>query len=262
MTEVAEADLELVQARSAAVIGYGPQARAQVLCLRDSGVDVRLGLPAEPVDPRAATAASAPFAACRALAPTEGIRVVEAYEACEESDLVVLLLPDDEIVATYLAAVEPNLVEGDAIVLGSGSMPVSATARGQALPEGVDVVLVAPTASGADVRREFEAGRGVPALIAVEQDASGEAASLALSYAMAIGATRAGVLETTAAVEVRVRAELARRVTQEVPRLVTAAAADLVAAGYDERVVGLLMRQAFDGAVTRVHDRLETAGQA
>jgi ketol-acid reductoisomerase len=175
-----DADLRVVQARNVAVLGYGSQGSAQALSLRDSGVDVRVGL--------------LQGSATRVEAESAGLRVVSPYEACEEADLMVVLVPDQAQRSLYTEAIEPNLVTGDTLVFGHG---FNVRYRYIQPPTDVDVVLVSPTAPGQLVRREFEAGRGVPVLVAVDQDASGGAWDLALSYAKAIGATRGGAITTT-----------------------------------------------------------------
>jgi len=179
-----DADLSVVQARNVAVLGYSSQGRAQALSLRDSGVDVRVGLVESSRDWGDAQA--------------EGLRVVTPYEACEEADLVVVLTPEPGQRRLYTEAIEPNLVDGDALLFGHGFNLRFGYVKP---PDGVDVVMVAPKGPGNLVRREFEEGRGVPVLVAVEQDASGQAWDLALSYAKAIGGTRAGAIKTTFAEE-------------------------------------------------------------
>ena len=174
------ADLSLVQRRHVAVLGYGSQGHAHALSLRDSGVDVRVGLPAG--------------SKSREKAQSDGLRVLTPGEACEESDLVMVLIPDHLQRAVYAEAIAPSLVEGDALFFAHGL-----NIRYDLIqpPADVDVCMVAPKAPGHLVRRQFNEGRGVPMLVAVEQDASGNALALALSYAKAIGGTRAGVLKTT-----------------------------------------------------------------
>ncbi|HKA68940.1 MAG TPA: ketol-acid reductoisomerase [Actinomycetes bacterium] len=179
-----DADLSLVQGRNVAVLGYGSQGQAHALSLRDSGVDVRVGLPE--------TSAS------RGRAEDEGLRVVNPYEACEEADLVMVLAPDPAQRALYPEAIAPNLVRGDALFFGHGfNLRFGLVSP----PAQVDVCLVAPKGPGELVRRLFTEGKGVPVLVAVAQDASGEALDLALSYAAAIGGTRAGAIRTTFAEE-------------------------------------------------------------
>jgi ketol-acid reductoisomerase len=175
-----DADPGLVRARKVAVIGYGSQGHAHALNLSDSGVDVRVGL--------------REGSASRAKAEAAGLRVTSVAEAAAEADLVMLLLPDTEQAAVYEAEIAPHLVAGDALFFAHGFNIRYGLIEP---PDGVDVGMVAPKGPGHLVRRTFEAGGGVPSLIAVSADASGKAAALALSYAHAIGATRAGVLETT-----------------------------------------------------------------
>jgi ketol-acid reductoisomerase len=175
-----DADLSILQHRNVAVLGYGSQGHAHALSLRDSGVDVRVGLPE--------TSTS------RGKAEAEGLRVVTPYEACEEADLVMVLAPDPAQRHLYAEAIEPNLVDGDALFFGHGFNIRFGYIKP---PAGVDVCMVAPKGPGHLVRREYVDGRGVPVLVAVEQDASANAWPLTLSYAKAIGGTRAGAIKTT-----------------------------------------------------------------
>ncbi|MDT0202846.1 ketol-acid reductoisomerase [Nocardioides sp. AE5] len=175
-----DADLSLIQGKNVAVIGYGSQGHAHALNLRDSGVDVRVGLQ--------------PGSKSRAKAEEEGLRVVTPAEATEEADVVVILAPDQHQRKLYAEEIAPNLAEGDTLVFGHG---FNIRFGYITAPEGVDVIMVAPKAPGHTVRREYVAGRGIPDIIAVEQDASGSAWDLAKSYAKAIGGTRAGVIKTT-----------------------------------------------------------------
>ncbi len=175
-----DADLSIIQDRIVAVLGYGSQGHAHALSLRDSGVDVRVGL--------------LEGSSSRAKAEAEGLRVVTPAEAVAESDLIVVLVPDHKQRQLYTEAIEPNLVDGDALFFSHGF-----NIRFDYIkpPAGVDVCMVAPKGPGHLVRREFVEGRGVPVLIAVEQDATGTAWDLALSYASGIGGTRAGAIKTT-----------------------------------------------------------------
>jgi ketol-acid reductoisomerase len=179
-----DADLSIIQGRNVAVLGYGSQGHAHALSLRDSGVDVRVGLPEA--------------SRSRAKAEAEGLRVLTPYEACEEADVVVMLVPDPAQRSVYAEAVEPNLVDGDALFFGHGFNIRFGYVKP---PADVDVCMVAPKGPGHLVRREYTAGRGVPVLVAVEQDATGGAWPLTLSYARAIGGTRAGAIRTTFAEE-------------------------------------------------------------
>jgi len=175
-----DADLALIRGRKVAVLGYGSQGHAHALSLRDSGVDVRIGLPA--------TSQS------RAAAEAEGLRVLTPYDACAEADLVMVLAPDTAQRGLYAEAIEPNLTDGDALFFAHG---FNIRFGYITPPQGVDVCMVAPKGPGHLVRRQYVDGRGVPCLVAVEQDATGSAEKLALSYAKGIGGTRAGALKTT-----------------------------------------------------------------
>jgi len=175
-----DADLSVIQGRNVAVLGYGSQGHAHALSLRDSGVDVRVGLPEG--------------SKSRAKAQEQGLRVVTPFEACEEADVIMILVPDPVQRKVYEEAVLPNLAEGDAIFFGHG---LNIRYGLITPPDFVDVAMVAPKGPGHLVRRQFNDGFGVPCLIAVEQDASGKAQELALSYAKGIGGTRAGVIKTT-----------------------------------------------------------------
>lgn len=176
----ADADLSLIRSRKVAVLGYGSQGHAHALSLHDSGVDVRVGL--------------APGSKSRAKAEAAGLRVVDPATACAEADLIMVLVPDPAQRGLYTEAIEPNLSDGDALFFAHGFN----IRYGYITPPAtVDVAMVAPKGPGHLVRREYVAGRGVPAIVAVEQDATGHAWELALSYAAAIGCLRAGGIKTT-----------------------------------------------------------------
>jgi ketol-acid reductoisomerase len=175
-----DADRGLIAGRKAAIIGYGSQGHAHALNLRDSGIDVRVGL--------------RDGSSSKAKAEAAGLRVTSIAQAATEADLIMMLAPDTEQQAIYDAAIEPNLKPGDALLFAHGFNIRFGLIKP---PNGVDVAMVAPKGPGHLVRRTFEGGGGVPSLIAVAQDSSGKAKQLALSYADAIGATRAGVLDTT-----------------------------------------------------------------
>ncbi len=175
-----DADLGLISSRKVAVLGYGSQGHAHALSLRDSGVDVRVGLPEG--------------SKSRAKAEQEGLRVVTPAEATAEADVVMILAPDTVQRKLYENDVAPNLKDGDALFFGHG---LNIRFGLITPPAGVDVAMVAPKGPGHLVRRQFVDGRGVPCLVAVEQDATGSALQLALSYAKGIGGTKAGVLRTT-----------------------------------------------------------------
>jgi ketol-acid reductoisomerase len=175
-----DADQALVRSRAVAVIGYGSQGHAHALNLRDCGVDVRVGL--------------REGSSSRAKAEGEGLKVLSPADAAAEADLVVMLLPDTEQASVYESEIAPNLKDGDALFFAHGFNIRFGLVNP---PPGVDVGMVAPKGPGHLVRRTFTEGGGVPSLIAVSRDESGKAMQLALSYADALGATRAGVLETT-----------------------------------------------------------------
>ena len=175
-----DADLSLISAKKVAVLGYGSQGHAHALSLRDSGVDVRVGLPAG--------------SGSRARAEQEGLRVVTPADAAAEADVVMVLAPDTVQRGLYERDVAPNLQDGDTLMFGHG---LNIRFGLITPPAGVDVSMVAPKGPGHLVRRQFVDGRGVPCLVAVEQDATGKALPLALAYAKGIGGTRAGVLRTT-----------------------------------------------------------------
>ena len=175
-----DADLSLIQNKKVAVLGYGSQGHAHALSLRDSGVDVRVGL--------------AEGSTSRAKAEAEGLRVVTPAQASEEADVIMVLVPDHVQRHLYAEAVEPHLTAGKALFFSHG---FNIRFGYITPPADVDVCMVAPKGPGHLVRREYVDGRGVPVLIAVEQDATGGAKDLALSYAAAIGGLRAGGIETT-----------------------------------------------------------------
>jgi len=204
------ADLSVIQRRHVAVLGYGSQGHAHALSLRDSGVDVRVGLPAG--------------SKSREQAASEGLRVTSPAEACEEADLIMVLVPDHLQRELYREAISPALVDGDALFFAHGL-----NIRYDLItpPPGVDVCMVAPKAPGHLVRRQFAQGRGVPVLVCVERDATGQAWPLTLSYAKAIGGTRAGALRSTFTEETE-QAVLCGGLSE----LIKAGFATLVEAGY------------------------------
>jgi ketol-acid reductoisomerase len=180
----ADADLTLIQSRKVAVIGYGSQGHAHALNLRDAGVAVRVALPEK--------------SRRRAVATEAGFVVETAAAAAAWADVLVILAPDTAQPTLFTEELAPRLRPGQTIVFAHGFNIRFGTI---APPPHVDVVLVAPKGPGHRVRETYAAGEGVPALVAVHQDASGQAHALALSYAKGIGATRAGALATTFAEE-------------------------------------------------------------
>lgn len=179
-----QADLGRLAGKKVAIIGYGSQGHAHALNLRDSGVDVRVGLHEG--------------SKSRAKAEAEGLRVVSNAQAAAEADFIMILLPDPIQGQVYRDDIAPNLKPGDTLMFAHGFN----IRFGQIVPAAdIDVSMVAPKAPGHRVREVFKEGSGVPALVAIQQDSSGNALANALAYAKAIGSTRAGVLETTFAEE-------------------------------------------------------------
>ena len=174
-----DTDLKLIKGKKVAIIGYGSQGHAHALNLKDSGVDVTVGVRVGgPSDGKARAA---------------GLKVAAVADAVKGADFVMILMPDEHIAAAYKADIEPNLKEGAVLAFAHGFN----VHYGQVQPRAdLDVVMVAPKAPGHTVRGTYAAGGGVPMLIAVHQDKSGAARDLALSYAAAIGGGRAGIIET------------------------------------------------------------------
>jgi ketol-acid reductoisomerase len=176
----ADADAGLLQGRKVAILGYGSQGHAHALNLRDSGVDVRVGL--------------REGSSSRAKAEAAGLRVMSTGEAAADADVIMVLLPDTEQARVYREDIEPNLQPGDSLAFAHGFNIHFGQVRP---PKGVDVWMIAPKGPGHLVRRTYEEGGGVPALVAIHADETGKAKQVALAYAHGIGATRAGVLDTT-----------------------------------------------------------------
>lgn len=175
-----DANLDLLTNKTVAIIGYGSQGHAHALNLKDSGVNVVVGL--------------YPGSKSTAKATAEGLKVLSVAEAAAAADLIMILLPDEVQKTVYLEEIKPQLKAGKALVFAHGFN----IHFGQVVPpEDVDVIMVAPKGPGHLVRRTYAQGEGVPALFAVYQDASGQARDRALAYAKGIGGTRAGVLETS-----------------------------------------------------------------
>ncbi len=179
-----DTDPSLIRARKVAIIGYGSQGHAHALNLHDNGVDVRVGL--------------RPTSKSWAKAESAGLTVQSVADAAAWADTIMLLAPDTSQAAIYNEAIAPNLKAGKTLMFAHGFNIRYATITP---PPDVDVSMVAPKAPGHRVREVFVEGGGTPALLAIHQDASGHAKTDALSYAYALGATRAGVLETTFAEE-------------------------------------------------------------
>ncbi len=175
-----DADLTPLRGRKIAVIGYGSQGHAHAQNLRDSGMDVRVGLRAD--------------SASRPKAEQAGLRVVDAATAAREADIVMMLVPDEQGGDIYENEIAPGLAPGKYLAFGHG---FNIHYKKIVPPAGVNVFMVAPKGPGHLVRSEYQKGRGVPCLLALAQDPSGDTKRIGLAYAKAIGGTRAGVLETT-----------------------------------------------------------------
>jgi ketol-acid reductoisomerase len=179
-----DADISHLKGKTVAVIGFGSQGHAHALNLRDSEVEVVVGL--------------RPGSASVAVAQGHGLTVLSPEEAAARGDLVMILTPDEHQARLYTEAIEPGLQAGNMILFAHGF----AIHFGQVLPPpGVDVAMVAPKGPGHLVRRTYQEGQGTPGLLAIGQDATGHARDIALAYAKGIGCTRAGVIETTFAEE-------------------------------------------------------------
>ena len=174
------ADLALIRSKNVAIIGYGSQGHAHALNLKDSGVQVRVGLP--------------PTSESRAKAQAAGLSVTSVSDAAAWADVIMILVPDTAQPAVYKRDIAPHLSAGKTLMFAHGFNIRFETITP---PANIDVSMIAPKAPGHRVREVFVEGGGTPALLAVHQNASGTAEQLALSYAKAIGATRAGVIETT-----------------------------------------------------------------
>jgi ketol-acid reductoisomerase len=175
-----EASLEPLKGKKIAVIGYGSQGHAHALNLRDSGMDVRVGL--------------RPDSASRQKAEKAGLRVVDAATAAREADIVMMLTPDEMGAEIYEAEIAPGLKGGKYLAFGHG---FNIHFKKITPPKDVNVFMVAPQGPGHLVRSQYEKGQGVPCLLAVAADPNGDTAKVGLAYAKAIGGTRAGVIETT-----------------------------------------------------------------
>ena len=175
-----DCNLSLLEGKKIAIIGYGSQGHAHALNLKDSGCDVIVGL----------------YEGSKSWAKAEaqGLKVYTAAEAAKQADIIMILINDEKQAAMYKKDIEPNLEPGNMLMFAHGF----AIHFGQIIPpKDVDVTMIAPKGPGHTVRSEYLAGKGVPCLVAVEQDATGKAQELALAYALGIGGARAGVLETT-----------------------------------------------------------------
>jgi ketol-acid reductoisomerase len=175
-----DCDLNLLKGKTVAIIGYGSQGHAHALNLKDSGVDVVVGL--------------YEGSKSKAKAEAQGLKVLSVSEATKAADLIMILIPDEKQAALYKSDIAPYLTEGKTLMFAHGfNIHFGCIVP----PKDVNVVMIAPKGPGHTVRSEYQVGKGVPCLIAVEQDATGNAQDLGLAYAAGIGGARAGVLETT-----------------------------------------------------------------
>jgi ketol-acid reductoisomerase len=215
-----DADLSLLEGKTVAILGYGSQGHAHALNLKESGVDVIVGL--------------RPDSSSRADAEAAGLEVTDVADAANRGDIVMILLPDEKQAEIWESEIKDGIVPGNLLMFAHGF----AIRFDQITPpEGVDVGMVAPKGPGHLVRRQFEEGRGVPCLMAVHQDESGTARDLVLAYASGIGGGRAGVIETTFKDECETdlfgeQSVLCGGATE----LVRAGFETLVEAGYDPRL--------------------------
>ncbi|MBQ3253641.1 MAG: ketol-acid reductoisomerase [Acholeplasmatales bacterium] len=214
-----DCDLNYLKGKTVAIIGYGSQGHAHALNLKESGVNVVVGL----------------YEGSKSWAKAEkqGMTVYTAAEAAKKADIIMILINDEKQAAMYKKDIEPNLEEGNMLMFAHGF----AIHYGQIVPpKGVDVAMIAPKGPGHTVRSEYQAGKGVPCLVAVEKNESGKALETALAYAAGIGGARAGVLETTFRTETETDLFGEQAVLcGGVCALMQAGYETLVEAGYDER---------------------------
>ncbi len=248
-----DAKITALKRKTVAIVGYGIQGRAHALCLRDTGIKV--------------VAAELEGTPAWKNAEADGMSVMSAAEAAEAADVIALLTQDHVQPAVYREAIAPNLKQGNALMFAHG---FNIHYNQIVPPDNVDVFMVAPKGPGSLVRTEFEKGRGVPALVAVYQDASGKAMDIALAYAKGLGATRAGVLGTSFQEETETdlfgeQAVLCGGVTE----LIKAGFETLVGAGYQPEcayyevlhelklIVDLIQAHGIAGMRRRVSDTAE-----
>ncbi len=215
-----DGDLKHLKGKTIAIIGYGSQGHAHALNLRDSGLEVIVGLPAS--------------SASRAKVQAQKLEVVEPAEAARRGDLIVVLIPDHAQPKVYKESIEPHLGAGKTLVFAHG---FNIHFKGIVPPPNVDVIMIAPKSPGHRMRELFTEGVGVPALLAVEQDASGHAEQTALAYALGVGSLKAGVIRTTFKEETETDLFGEQNVLcGGVSALVTTAFETLVAAGYQPEI--------------------------
>ncbi len=238
-----DCNLAKLNGKTVAIIGYGSQGHAHALNLKDSGVDVIVGL----------------YKGSKswAKAESQGVTVMTAAEAAAKADMIMILINDEKQAKLYKESIEPNLTEGKTLAFAHGFNIHYGCIKP---PKNVNVVMIAPKGPGHTVRSEYQLGKGVPCLVAVEQDATGDALEIALAYALGIGGARAGVLETTFRTETETDLFGEQAVLcGGVCALMQAGFETLVEAGYDERnayfecihemklIVDLIYQSGFEG---------------
>ncbi len=248
-----DADLEIIKSKKVAVIGYGSQGHAHALNLKDSGVDVRVGL----------------YKGSKswAKAEQEGLKVCTVEEASKEADLIMILLADEKHAEVYNEQIKPHLTAGKVLAVAHG---FSFHFNQIVPPSDVDVIMIAPKGPGHRVRIVFQQGFGVPCLIAVKQNASGQAKNIALSYAKAIGGTRAGVLETNFKEETETDLFGEQAVLcGGLSALIKAGFETLIEAGYSEEMayfeclheVKLIVDLIYEGGLTKMRDSISNTAE-
>ncbi|MBQ9914267.1 MAG: ketol-acid reductoisomerase [Clostridia bacterium] len=238
-----DCNLAKLSGKTVAIIGYGSQGHAHALNLKESGVDVIVGL----------------YEGSKSWAKAEkqGLKVMTSAEAAKNADMIMILINDEKQAKLYKESIEPHLTEGKTLAFAHGFNIHFGCIKP---PKDVNVVMIAPKGPGHTVRSEYQAGKGVPCLVAVEQDATGDALEIALAYALGIGGARAGVLETTFRTETETDLFGEQAVLcGGVCALMQAGFETLVEAGYDERnayfecihemklIVDLIYQSGFEG---------------
>ena len=238
-----DCDLNKLSGKTVAIIGYGSQGHAHALNLKDSGVNVIVGL----------------YEGSKSWAKAEkaGLKVMTSADAAKCADIIMILINDEKQAKLYRESIEPNLTEGKTLAFAHGFNIHFGCIKP---PKNVNVIMIAPKGPGHTVRSEYQAGKGVPCLIAVEQDATGDALELGLAYALGIGGARAGVLETTFRTETETDLFGEQAVLcGGVCALMQAGFETLVEAGYDPRnayfecihemklIVDLIYQSGFEG---------------
>ena len=248
-----DASLEPLEGKRLTVLGYGSQGRAHALNLKDSGLDVTVGLRKD--------------SDSWTWAEGDGVNVAGLNEACSDADLIAMLVPDQHQATVYNESVEPNLAPGAALLFAHGFNVHFGQIRA---PKENDVIMIAPKAPGPLVRRTYEEGSGTPGLVAIHQDSTGDALKRALAYGKGIGCTRAGVIETTFAEETETDLFGEQAVLcGGTSRLIQAGFETLVAAGYQPEIayfecmhelkliVDLLYEGGFNGMRSAISDTAE-----